>query len=222
MCVLEWSCSPNPGFLRQLQIFHEAGCVVSTEVPSVRRFYMERMAGQIAGILEIPPPYASALNKLMQGLGSFVPQTPPEIEEQTRLDTSVSKPACLPSLSSQSSGHPQPRRRRRIRCKMCRQELATREHMLDHGQIGPQTPCSASPEPGATAATSESSDSELAATLATSTTATDSTSAAPIVTVPSILTKSACSGYFVEPVRDLLPFNSLVERFTHNVCSSNG
>ncbi|KAL4269137.1 protein-tyrosine-phosphatase [Pleurotus pulmonarius] len=30
--------------------------------------------------------------------------------------------------------------RRRIRCKMCRQELATREHMLDHGQLGPSTP----------------------------------------------------------------------------------
>ncbi|KAI0792541.1 protein-tyrosine phosphatase-like protein [Abortiporus biennis] len=30
--------------------------------------------------------------------------------------------------------------RRRIRCKMCRQELATREHMLDHGQLGPATP----------------------------------------------------------------------------------
>jgi len=29
---------------------------------------------------------------------------------------------------------------RRIRCKMCRQELATREHMLDHGQLGPATP----------------------------------------------------------------------------------
>lgn len=32
--------------------------------------------------------------------------------------------------------------RRRIRCKMCRQELAAREHMLDHGQVGPGTPAS--------------------------------------------------------------------------------
>ncbi|KAI0032407.1 hypothetical protein K488DRAFT_78503 [Vararia minispora EC-137] len=30
--------------------------------------------------------------------------------------------------------------RRRIRCKMCRTELASREHMLDHGQLGPPTP----------------------------------------------------------------------------------
>ncbi|GJJ14883.1 hypothetical protein Clacol_009152 [Clathrus columnatus] len=35
---------------------------------------------------------------------------------------------------------PYPQRRRRIRCKMCRQELATREHMVDHGQVGPSTP----------------------------------------------------------------------------------
>lgn len=35
--------------------------------------------------------------------------------------------------------------RRRIRCKMCRQELATREHMLDHGQLGAPTPASLTP-----------------------------------------------------------------------------
>lgn len=33
--------------------------------------------------------------------------------------------------------------RRRIRCKMCRRELATREHMMDHSQVGPTTPVSA-------------------------------------------------------------------------------
>ncbi|KAJ7666010.1 hypothetical protein DFH06DRAFT_1268219 [Mycena polygramma] len=35
--------------------------------------------------------------------------------------------------------------RRRIRCKMCRQELATREHMLDHGQLGAPTPAASTP-----------------------------------------------------------------------------
>ncbi|KAF8635395.1 hypothetical protein AX15_000395 [Amanita polypyramis BW_CC] len=35
--------------------------------------------------------------------------------------------------------------RSRIRCKMCRQELASREHMLDHGQLGPPTPAILSP-----------------------------------------------------------------------------
>ncbi|KAF9225740.1 hypothetical protein BS17DRAFT_777609 [Gyrodon lividus] len=38
---------------------------------------------------------------------------------------------------------------RRIRCKMCRQELATREHMLDHGQLGPPTPALPSLTPAA-------------------------------------------------------------------------
>ncbi|KAL0959580.1 hypothetical protein HGRIS_011290 [Hohenbuehelia grisea] len=35
--------------------------------------------------------------------------------------------------------------RRKIRCKMCRQDLATREHMLDHGQLGPATPAAGTP-----------------------------------------------------------------------------
>ncbi|KAI0739126.1 hypothetical protein C8Q80DRAFT_1112923 [Daedaleopsis nitida] len=38
------------------------------------------------------------------------------------------------------SDSPAPQPRRKIRCKMCRQELAAREHMLDHGQLGPPTP----------------------------------------------------------------------------------
>ncbi|KAF8174097.1 hypothetical protein BJ912DRAFT_66559 [Pholiota molesta] len=45
------------------------------------------------------------------------------------------------SLPNTPGGGP----RRRIRCKMCRQELATREHMLDHGQLGPPTPAVLSP-----------------------------------------------------------------------------
>ncbi|KAF8492512.1 hypothetical protein JB92DRAFT_2751557 [Gautieria morchelliformis] len=43
-----------------------------------------------------------------------------------------------PSESTPNTPYPQPRRR--LRCKMCRQELATREHMVDHGQVGPATP----------------------------------------------------------------------------------
>ncbi|KAF9653644.1 phosphatases II, partial [Thelephora ganbajun] len=43
-----------------------------------------------------------------------------------------------PSDSTPSTPAPVPRRR--IRCKACRQELAAREHMLDHGQLGPPTP----------------------------------------------------------------------------------
>ncbi|RPD75409.1 hypothetical protein L226DRAFT_612467 [Lentinus tigrinus ALCF2SS1-7] len=42
---------------------------------------------------------------------------------------------------------PAPQPRRKIRCKMCRQELAAREHMLDHGQLGPPTPAVLSAAP---------------------------------------------------------------------------
>ncbi|KAF8583306.1 hypothetical protein K439DRAFT_1412331 [Ramaria rubella] len=43
-----------------------------------------------------------------------------------------------PTDSVPNTPYPQPRRR--LRCKMCRQELASREHMVDHGQVGPATP----------------------------------------------------------------------------------
>ncbi|KAH7913299.1 hypothetical protein BJ138DRAFT_1059286 [Hygrophoropsis aurantiaca] len=44
------------------------------------------------------------------------------------------------SASNSTPATPKVAPSRRIRCKMCRQELATREHMLDHGQVGPPTP----------------------------------------------------------------------------------
>ncbi|KAG7439997.1 uncharacterized protein BT62DRAFT_1051642 [Guyanagaster necrorhizus] len=46
--------------------------------------------------------------------------------------------------------------RRRIRCKMCRQELAAREHMLDHGQLGPATPASQTPAGSRRSSTNQS------------------------------------------------------------------
>ena len=42
--------------------------------------------------------------------------------------------------SDSMSNTPFPQARRRLRCKMCRQELATREHMVNHGQVGAATP----------------------------------------------------------------------------------
>jgi len=48
--------------------------------------------------------------------------------------------AKYPVTPSDSVPNTPGRPHRRIRCKMCRQELATREHMLDHGQLGPATP----------------------------------------------------------------------------------
>lgn len=51
--------------------------------------------------------------------------------------------------------------RRRIRCKMCRQELASREHMLDHGQLGPPTPAMLSPASSRRPSTNQSSTMRL-------------------------------------------------------------
>jgi dual specificity phosphatase 12 len=53
--------------------------------------------------------------------------------------------AKFPRTPSDSSPTTPCSPRRRIRCKMCRQELATREHMLDHGQLGPATPATSTP-----------------------------------------------------------------------------
>ncbi|KAG8216902.1 protein-tyrosine phosphatase-like protein [Butyriboletus roseoflavus] len=110
---------PNEGFLQQLEIFHQASYKISRRSKPVRMFYMER-----------------TLEEVMNGDGSVppgdmfarYPQTPGS-------ESAPNTPVIVPS--------------RRIRCKMCRQELATREHMLDHGQLGPPTPAlpSLSPVP---------------------------------------------------------------------------
>ncbi|KAG6867672.1 hypothetical protein C0993_012551 [Termitomyces sp. T159_Od127] len=71
-----------------------------------------------------------AYDEVMNGDGSF-PET-----------NMFAKYPSTPSDSTPNTpGYP----RRRIRCKMCRQELATREHMLDHGQLGPPTPAARTP-----------------------------------------------------------------------------
>ncbi|KAF7316499.1 hypothetical protein MIND_00169000 [Mycena indigotica] len=104
---------PNPGFLHQLEIFHQAAYKISRRDKSTRMFYMER-----------------AVEEVMNGDGSL-PET-----------TMFAKYPRTPSDSAPGTpGGP----RRKIRCKMCRQELATREHMLDHGQLGAPTPAAVTP-----------------------------------------------------------------------------
>lgn len=71
-----------------------------------------------------------ALDEVMNGDGSL-PET----------DMFAKYPHTPSDSAPNTPGHP----RRRIRCKMCRYELATREHMLDHGQLGPPTPAMATP-----------------------------------------------------------------------------
>ncbi|KAL0576450.1 tyrosine protein phosphatase yvh1 [Marasmius crinis-equi] len=108
---------PNPGFLTQLQIFHDASYKISGRDKNTRMFYLERTVEEVLnGDGSIPS----------TDMFAKFPQTP-----------TASTPA------TPGGGFKGPRRR--IRCKMCRQELAAREHMLDHGQLGPATPASATP-----------------------------------------------------------------------------
>ncbi|KAJ7247897.1 hypothetical protein B0H12DRAFT_1186698 [Mycena haematopus] len=104
---------PNPGFLQQLEIFHQASFSISRKNQTTRRFYMERTVGEV-----------------MNGDGSL-PET----------DMFAKYPRTPSDSAPATPGGP----RRRIRCKMCRQELATREHMLDHGQLGAPTPAARTP-----------------------------------------------------------------------------
>ncbi|KAJ7725605.1 hypothetical protein B0H14DRAFT_3620634 [Mycena olivaceomarginata] len=99
---------PNPGFLQQLEIFHQAAFNISRKNKTTRMFYMNR-----------------TVEEVMNGDGS-----PPET------DMFAKYPRTPSDSAPATPGGP----RRRIRCKMCRQELATREHMLDHGQLGAPTP----------------------------------------------------------------------------------
>ncbi|GAV99965.1 dual-specificity protein [Lentinula edodes] len=103
---------PNPGFIAQLEIFHHASFNISRKDKDTRLYYMQRTTEEV-----------------MNGDGSL-----PSTDMFARFPRSAIDSA--PSTPGGTLRGP----RRRIRCKMCRQELAAREHMLDHGQIGPATP----------------------------------------------------------------------------------
>jgi len=102
---------------------------------------------------------------------------------------------------------------RRIRCKMCRQELATRENILDHDQFGPSAKGYVPPRPPAAARPTEQEDDasfqfinhvdvtgEQNAAVVASPADRLSTSP-PISDEPPMITSSECSGYFVQPMR---------------------
>ena len=74
---------------------------------------------------------------------------------------------------------------------MCRQDLATRENMVDHGDLGdlPSPAGADKPKPG-------EQDHEVDATPPTTN---------PELGIP-IIANPKCSGYFLEPVRSLSSF----------------
>ncbi|KAJ4490110.1 hypothetical protein J3R30DRAFT_3653549 [Lentinula aciculospora] len=103
---------PNPGFIAQLEIFQKASYNISRKDKNTRMYYMQRTTEEV-----------------MNGDGSL-PST----------DMFARFPRSATDSTPSTPGGPLRGPRRRIRCKMCRQELAAREHMLDHGQLGPATP----------------------------------------------------------------------------------
>ncbi|KAL5522325.1 YVH1 [Sanghuangporus sanghuang] len=108
------STQPNDGFLAQLDVFYQASYKVSRKNKIMRMYYLER-----------------ALDEIMNGDGTL-PST----------NMFASFPRTPGDSAPPTPGAHVPRRR--IRCKFCRTELAAREHMLDHGQVGPATPAAAS------------------------------------------------------------------------------
>ncbi|THV03450.1 hypothetical protein K435DRAFT_278235 [Dendrothele bispora CBS 962.96] len=117
-----------------------------------------------------------------------------------------------------------PAPRSRIRCKMCRQVLATREDMLDHGQLRPvsvprvsiHVEGSSTVIPDMTIEPESGSSTPVENAVASSHPAETSSSATSITTgagisgvknapVP-ILLNPKCSGYFVEPLKWMEPF----------------
>ncbi|KAI0087434.1 protein-tyrosine phosphatase-like protein [Irpex rosettiformis] len=98
---------PNPGFLKQLEIFRKASFSVSQHDKAIRTFYLERLVNDVNS------------GKVALDENTIIYYPPPA--------------ANVSSIPSETS-------KRRIRCRMCRTELATREHMVDHGQLSPPTP----------------------------------------------------------------------------------
>ncbi|EJD49938.1 phosphatases II, partial [Auricularia subglabra TFB-10046 SS5] len=132
---------PNDGFLKQLDTFHSARCIISVDDKTTRLHYIEKTV---------------RLNQAGEGV---------QLERE-----------MLASVPKRPTG-------RRIRCKMCRQELATREHMFPHGQSA-STPAGSPSHPAARDVSGPAGVHPSATTLASD----------------EPLLKPTCSGYFLEPM----------------------
>ncbi|EIW84705.1 hypothetical protein CONPUDRAFT_97040 [Coniophora puteana RWD-64-598 SS2] len=110
---------PNEGFYEQLLVFQQASYKFTGRDKTIRMFYMLRTTEQILNGDGTLPDSVSMFAKHPRSPSDSIPNSPMIVPH------------------------------RRIRCKMCRTELATREHMLDHGQLGPPTPAGPSLTPAA-------------------------------------------------------------------------
>jgi len=93
---------PNPGFLRQLDVFYQASYVVSNTNKVIRLHYLK--SGVVLPSITNDGTRAADV----QGLGAMS-----SASSSTEVQTRASRP-------------------RRIRCKLCRKEVATRDDFMDH------------------------------------------------------------------------------------------
>lgn len=93
---------PNPGFLRQLDVFYQASYVVSNTNKVIRVHYLK------SGIVL------------------------PNVANEGRVVAEVQGLAVTSSASSNTEVQGRAPRPRRIRCKLCRKEVATRDDLMDH------------------------------------------------------------------------------------------
>lgn len=127
---LKQSDRPNDGFLEQLDVFYRASYKISRWNKAMRMYYLERALDEIISTSSSLTHFITFTHDAKDGDGS--------IPKDNMFAKFPRSPSDSAPATPGGSGGP----RRRIRCKMCRQELAAREHMLDHGQVGPGTPAS--------------------------------------------------------------------------------
>lgn len=134
---------PSQTFREQLEVYHYARCRVSRKDKETRRWYYERTANEVLADGEFDPASTTHLAKYPSTPTPSAPATP---------QGSVGK--------------------RKIRCKNCRRQLATREHMMEHileqsnwvprartpsinlGSPATETPDTSEPEPATSTTTS--------------------------------------------------------------------
>ncbi|KAJ3533312.1 hypothetical protein NMY22_g7384 [Coprinellus aureogranulatus] len=205
---------PNPGFLAQLEVFHQAGYTVSRECKVVRTWGWggeadlgteaeEELLSSLSISSAGTSSSRSSATSLVQTSETHVPSSSGKVITTAHEASIVSggvQEEVLISLSKAEAAKEhmkaKTKRRRVVRCRMCRCELAGRGDMLEHehtsseSSLSPTSSLSASLSRTATVVNVHPSDGEDD---------DDEAETKPMLTNPK------CSGYFVEPGKLLCP-----------------
>lgn len=234
--------NPNPGFVSQLDMLHASNFSLSEASKDVRMFYVKKRTNEAIGkhstITNAPAKHlsvnnrtfttspVSSLSSLSNTAGDDVTATNIRSGDAGEGGTLSNMFTTVPaSDASRRRGYTKPIPRTRIRCKMCRQELATREDMLDHGQLWPLDsnsdpeeggepsgapervllppgPISSIPPPAAAQIEGDPIAQANPDMIPGGTTI----KAIALAQTTPILINSKCSGYFLEPMEWMQPF----------------